>query len=308
MATGFLLLLTPWQVRSMLLGGNSYFKQVVSVNPYQPEWGMMGIGDGLTRFFSNLRRYITKEIPSACFPFIEIDYSAKEVAFSAWILGFVIFILTVGGLWNIKKNSIFIASYLLITLGILMLWPSVWFGIRFFLPLIPLVVFYMIVGLTELIRWGSRKLSFTKEGYNNKKHIQFLSYTLILSLLAFNLPKLKELHQNAQASYSKNYENYFALAKWAQYNTPKNTVFCCRKPGLFYLFANRYVTNCKNIADTEAFINDLKEKRVDYVVLDQLGYSSTVRYLYPAIQAFPEKFQLAMFVKDPDTYLLRLKR
>ena len=53
-------------------------------------------------------------------------------------------------------------------------------------------------------------------------------------------------------------------------------------------------------------IDNLIEKQVDYVVLEQLGYSSTYRYLLPAIQNNSDKFEVIQKLAEPDTYLLRL--
>ena len=43
------------------------------------------------------------------------------------------------------------------------------------------------------------------------------------------------------------------------------------------------------------------------MVLDHLGYSSTARYLYPAIQKFSAKFKVIRHIKDPDTYLFKFE-
>jgi hypothetical protein len=55
-------------------------------------------------------------------------------------------------------------------------------------------------------------------------------------------------------------------------------------------------------------LKGLIDANVDYVVLEQLGYSSTARYLYPAIQKHPECFTPVMHLENPDTYLLQFDR
>lgn len=60
--------------------------------------------------------------------------------------------------------------------------------------------------------------------------------------------------------------------------------------------------------EPEEVIRDLIDKQIKYVVLEQLGYASTVRYLYPAIVANPELFDLVWQLPDPDTYLLKFNR
>ena len=49
----------------------------------------------------------------------------------------------------------------------------------------------------------------------------------------------------------------------------------------------------------------LKDKKATHVVLDQLGFSQTGRYLYPVIQGNPEKFQGLHTIPNPETYLFK---
>jgi hypothetical protein len=111
----------------------------------------------------------------------------------------------------------------------------------------------------------------------------------------------------AQAPYYNNYKNYFELAKWIKDNTKKDAVVCVRKEGLFYLKANRYVTTFKKTLDLEEQIEYLKSKDVDYVVIDQLGFSSTYRYLYPTVERYPNKFKIIKELQNPNTYLMEFK-
>ena len=54
-------------------------------------------------------------------------------------------------------------------------------------------------------------------------------------------PCLWSLNYGAQQAYEDKYKNYFDIATWCKTNTPKDAIVCCRKPGLFYLFADRHV-------------------------------------------------------------------
>ena len=77
---------------------------------------------------------------------------------------------------------------------------------------------------------------------------------------------------------------------------------------MFYLYSNSFTVNYKYTEDEQDLINDLYNKQVDYVVMEQLGYSSTSRYLYPVIQNNPKRFELVQELNNPDTYLFRLKK
>ena len=60
--------------------------------------------------------------------------------------------------------------------------------------------------------------------------------------------------------------------------------------------------------DDKEVIKQLVDSKVDFVVLDQLGYGSTPRYLYPAIMKNQELFQVVMHLPNPDTYLFAFNK
>ena len=78
---------------------------------------------------------------------------------------------------------------------------------------------------------------------------------------------------------------------------------------MFWMESNLPGVNYKYTKDAKELLLDLVDKRVDYVVLDALGYSSTYLYLYPAIQQYPQYFPEAVFHYDnTHMYLLRYDR
>ncbi len=67
--------------------------------------------------------------------------------------------------------------------------------------------------------------------------------------------------------------------------------------------------NYKYTKDAKELLEDLVERKVDYVVLDALGYSSTYLYLFPAVQQYPQFFQeIVTHYDDTHTYLIRFNR
>ena len=74
------------------------------------------------------------------------------------------------------------------------------------------------------------------------------------------------------------------------------------------MFSKTWVCNYKWTTDESELISDLVKRNVDYVILDQLGYSSTYRYLLPAIQNHQQLFTPVMHLTNPDTYLLKFDR
>ena len=48
----------------------------------------------------------------------------------------------------------------------------------------------------------------------------------------------------------------------------------------------------------------LRSRGADFVVIDQLPFPSTARYLVPTIRKYPDLFRIVWHVKNPDTYVL----
>lgn len=289
---GFSALISPWLVRGHLLGGNSYLKQLLMVNPYRPEMGMADPGDFVGRFFNNLGRYITKEIPSANFSFISINYR-EETTLAMWVSGLLITGLLVYGIIKLKNYRWLVVSYLIGTFGILFLWPDVWVGVRFLLPAVPFLMLAMINAYSFLVK---------KYFVNSYLYLKWLPLLLVL---AFISPIVKA-HRSAAERYMQNWGNYFAMAKWVRDNAPDTSVVACRKPTMFYLYSGSYTVNYKYTDNQDDLIKNLYEKKVDYVVYDQLGYSTTYRYLRPVLQNNQSLFELVKKIENPPTYLFKL--
>jgi hypothetical protein len=56
--------------------------------------------------------------------------------------------------------------------------------------------------------------------------------------------------------------------------------------------------------DSALVLEDLKQNKVNYVVLDRLGYGSTARYLVPVVMKYKDEFSLVRKLENPPTWLL----
>jgi hypothetical protein len=292
LTTGFFLLALPWIIRGQKLGGSAYLKPLVMVNPYRPELGNADFMSYINRLFSNIARYISREIPNSAFPFIRINY-LEDISLSEWFLGIVLIALSFYGFYKLWRKGLLFVCYLLATFGILLLWPEVWRGVRFVLPVMPILLFSIIVGFYYLI---NQLLSTVK--------IKFNLLVLIILGLAFISP-IKTLHQKAKNSYPSSWKNYFQIASYFKNENIRDVTVICRKPMLFYLQSGTFTAPYLYTKDENELINDLKLKTANYVVLDNLGYRQTYEYLYPVIRNNPDMFKLVFSLQNPDTYLLK---
>ena len=138
-----------------------------------------------------------------------------------------------------------IVTYLVATFGILLLWPEVWTGVRFVLPVVPLLLFAGLLGLYYFVQYLLSKF---------RVHLKFNVLILLVFGLAYITP-IKNLHFKAKNDYPASWKNYFAVAEWFKREDLKDVVVICRKPMLFYLKSGTYTSTY--IADIVRYFIDL---------------------------------------------------
>ena len=139
-----------------------------------------------------------------------------------------------------------------------------------------------------------------------------LKYTfspwLLSLLLLTGIGNIQELHAMNKMPFPPAYQNFFRLGLVLKEHVSPETVVASRKGELLYMFSGTRVAGYAYSQDDRAVIQKMLDDGVEYVILDQLGYSSTPRYLYPTIQKNDDLFFVASHVPDPDTYLLKFDR
>ena len=289
----FIIIILPWIVRVQMQGGSPYLQQLLLADPYTPDAGAASAAQLLGRFFTNVKRYISIEIPTVFFPIAEKKIASFRLI--GWLVGIVIITLFIYGIRGIKNYRTLVAAYIIGTFGIILFWPSKWFGVRFLIGIVPLLWLLTVSGLLCFIATLLKK-----------KNIQFKTLPLCFTIIClFNLPILQKLHIDAKKPYPPNWQNYFRIALWVRNNTTPETVISCRKASFFYLFSHRPTCCYLFSEDNIKLLLDLVKQNVDYVVVDQLGYSSTLRYLIPAISQNPTFFKKAIHYENPGTFLFK---
>jgi hypothetical protein len=280
--------LLPWQIRSAKLGGSSYMKQIMKTNPYDPTSKEMHGTLWLDRFKVNAKRYISKEIPNSIFTSYEVvykDVKGKDTKNTTigYIIGFLILGLIFIGIWSEKEFKWFYLVLFTGILTVLFLWPEVWFGVRFLVPFIPLMILMFFKGL-----WHLKNLVLKTDFY--LKISPF--YSLVLGLVVLlQINSLEKLIEKVNSSYLPNWENYFMMAEYVDKNTNENAVTCTRKPELFYVSSGNKSVSFPSTKKEDEFIQFLVNKKVEYVIVENLGFKQTREYLVPFIQNNPDKFK-----------------
>ncbi len=297
---GSVLLIVPWSIRNAVCGIKSrYLGTVMTVNPWRPESGnISSVGEMLKKMIVNFDETVIKGFKEILFPFLEIDYNQASGFFQV-VGGLLIVAVIFYGAWKMEKIKWPLMAYLAGQIGLFMLWHG-GNGSRYVVPIAPLLFVGFYVGLYHLI------LLMWKKEHTLKPHFPYAFLVLVFFMLA---PLQKQAEVAKRPNYPLAYQNYFTIAREMQKQFPKNVICCCRKPELFSYYApDIYAVNYKYAIDSNELLQDLIQKKVDYVILEQLGYGSTSRYLYPAVAANPELFPVIWHLPNPDTYLLKFER
>lgn len=295
---GFLLTTLPWMIRNRLagLGSSRYLQEVMAVNIWRPEEGTVSFGELVIRGFDTLKMLITKAIPNTVIPYADVNYDAPAT-FGEWAAGLLLLGLAIYGFMQLGRYRWFLNAYTVAVVGIVCLWsaPS---GNRYIVTLAPVLEIGLVVGLYHLLALAAKGLSL--------KQAPSPLWLLLPAVLLAGKP-LKALSEKASLPLPPAYKNYYRIAETVKKELP-GSVVCSRKPSLFYLYSQGYVCNYRYTQDDKELIRGLIESRTDYVVLEQLGYASTFRYLYPAIVANEHLFIPVMHLQNPDTYLFAFDR
>lgn len=293
---GAFILYLPWMIRNNIHGiKGRYMSSIMAVNPWRPEEGELNtISAFLDKMFTNFYDTVLKGFTEVLFPFVNSQETSKTIFV---IVGSVILLVTLFGAWRMKQVKFFMPLYLLGNIFVFLVWHS-GNGTRYVWPLAPFIAYSFFYGLFEL------PTLFKKQ--NSSKYLKYSFLILVLAIFCY--PKLTEMNKKASQDYPLGYKNYFQLAKNVKQLRNKELMVSCRKPGMFHYFSETFVCNYAWTPDNDALITDMVNKNVDLVVIDQLGYSSTGRYLVPAINANGELFKNIQKLENPDTYLLQLDK
>ena len=294
-----LLLLMPWSLRNSYYGIESrYLGTIMTVNPWRPEEGSIGtFGEFFQKLLTNIDETVIKGFRELLFPFLELNYQEPS-GFLGIFAGIIVVAIIFWGAWNMGKMRWAFIAFLLANIGLFALWHG-GNGARYVVPIEPILYICFYVGVYKLILLAIRK------------PIKNDSYWPLLFLI-MALPSISSVQRFAEQNkqpYHPAYSNYFAIAKLMNSKAPKGVVVSCRKPELFSYYApNVKTTRYLYSLDSDELIQDLVNRKVDYVILEQLGYSSTHRYLLPAIQSHMDLFSVIWAPENPETYLFKFNR
>jgi hypothetical protein len=278
----FALLAGAWVFRGRRGGEGAYQNEFWMANPYDPELGTIGIGGLLVRMWENLRLYVGEVLPREW-------WGAAELPWLLALGGILLSGLAVAG-WIRRLRprpgpaELFVPLYL----GLILLWPQVWSGDRFLLPLYPFVLFWAGEVIWDGVRrWGRGAAA-------GAASVAFVLLTLP-SVAAW-----LELADDASACRRAATEDVFRChgagvmefrdaAAWAGANLPDDAVVVNRKPRIFYVLGGTPGRIFPFSRDPDVLLAEADELGARFLLLDRVDGISGY-YLPFVIEARPLAF------------------
>ncbi len=298
-------LMAPWSIRNHLVSTESsaVAGAFMLKNPYSPELGTIGLSDLATRIGHNIAIYGGAETGRAL---LGSESLWAVTAPAVWLSVLVSLLVVTGLLGKIVRDGLgMLEAYFAFFLGIVLVWPDAWSDVRFIMPLIPLMLYYLASAvelLVGLVRPWRAQAAVAAAGALIA--VAALSLSAQLVRVPANVRMLAAWSSGDRyAGYPPNWRRFFEAADWVRDNTPDSSVVSSRKPRLVYLWSHRTVVGYPFTTDTEAVMAEVTQ--ANYVIVDQVS-GTTLRYLVPALQKHQDRFKIVHRTGDPATWVLEV--
>ena len=290
-----------WDTRNKNLGftgsdyENTFFKKTNNET-------MQGVEDWKARIKSNTSNFITQWIPQATYMKDPVDKDHKNTT-GEWISGSLLLAVMIAGCLYMSTGRLLMLFYMGLTVGVLILYPEQYGGLRYITPIMPLFIFLLLNGIAACI-WGIFKI------FKVTIPPLLLQSIVILLITFINLtPKYaaaqKTYHDNARMTSwfsikDINAKYYLEASRYLDsIQGPVRPI--CRKPELTYIFSNFHACNgFPQYAEPDTIYNILRRDSINYLIVDNWFRHAYVT-LFPCIQKYPDKFKLVKQYGEADT-------
>jgi 4-amino-4-deoxy-L-arabinose transferase-like glycosyltransferase len=270
-----------WWLRTQSVGRATYMNEFWLLDPYDPSLGRVGIGGLVGRFGANLVGYATRYVPGGI-----VGAQGSWVA----LIGVLLVALAVWGWARAATSRLGVAElFVPLYLGLIFLWPEVWSGDRFALPLYPLLFFYAGDALTSVASRAGRAaavgaalvgmtiLTIPAFGY----WIRSVSNARICSSAARSV--------GPYACWGAGVNEFVRIAMWSRTALPEGSAVLSRKPSIFYVMSGVPSRTFPFSLDPDVLLAEARATGARYVVLDQWD-GQAMRYVGDAISRRPQAF------------------
>jgi hypothetical protein len=269
-----------WWLRARTQGGVDYVSQFLFVNPYSPELGRIGLTDLPARIGDNGEKYLRDHLP--------ILLTGRNTAWMLWASIAVVLTAALGWAWRLRRPAVpelFTPMYI----GLLLVWPAVWSGERFLLPLIPLLLFYAGWFVVKAGRWAHPRAGPIAAAAILAAAVLAALPTLSLQVRVGSQCTLAWRLGDRYPCLPPEWTDFFGVAEWTRLALPDTAVVISRKPRLFYVLSGHPGRIYPFSERSGAFFAAADSARARHLVFDFLD-RPTQAYVRPVLLARPAAF------------------
>ncbi len=252
------------RARSVSVAQGAYGNEFWLKDPYTPELGRVGVGGMLARVAQNMAGYVGSHVPGGIVG-----------AGGGWVpvLGVILFALAVTG-WvlRLRKGPGVAELFTPLYLGLILLWPTVWSGDRFALPLFPLLFLYageaVVTGARRLGRRGAPALAggLALLLVGAPAVVGWVGATRQASACSAMVAR-----GGPWACWGPRFGEIIEAARWSRAALPADAAVLTRKPRIFYLVSGRRSRTYPFTDDPGAFLAQADAAGARWVLLDFFG-------------------------------------
>ena len=290
-----------WSIRGMTQKEESfgYFQQLLSLDPYNPSLGKIGIGGFFYRFFSNLYKYFIDNAGM-----FNPQISKYPFTLIVTLSVFIAMLTLIGYVGALRKKIGITEIYPVLLCCMIFSWP--FYGYRFLLPVYPLIMIYALEGSLNVFNVVKSK----NRGAAIAAGILFTVF--FAAVIGTNLVRTASHIEKKARFYEKNKirtgEKFFVATEWevcdrllqaslwVVAHSDPDDVLLARKPRLISLSTDRKVAGSPQTdgLDAKKWIAD---KNIGYILIDEMYPDSYNFIMYlarekPKIPGLVEVFSL----------------
>jgi hypothetical protein len=270
-----------WWLRTQRVGQATYMGEFWLVDPYDPSLGRIGVGGLVGRFGDNLIGYVTRFIPGGI---------VGGQTTWAVLVGVLLALLALWG-WTVAvTRKVGVAElFLPLYLGLILLWPVVWSGDRFALPIYPLLFFYAGEGLVSaLSRWGKPTIVAAALIGSAAVAVPAFGYWT-RSVSTARVCASAARVAGPYACWGAGVNEFVRTALWSRSALPPGSAVLSRKPSIFYVMSGVPSRTFPFSTDPAVLFAEVRNTGAHYLVVDQWDRQAFT-YMGEVISQRPEAF------------------
>ena len=291
-SAAFFLAWLPWTLRNRAVGGGGvYLKQLIQINPYYPDQGLLDVAGFVGRLTGNGAAYLNVELPRLLWPFFSGSGGFGPISV------FIVLLVAYTLMQALRfRRDVLLVLYTAFTIGVALLW--FWVDARFLFGIVPLFIYFAVRAVSDLADGIS--------AHGGPWTGRALRWGLLITVAWGQIPGVPRLAEYARADYPPAWSRYYQAGQWLKQHTDEDAIVLCRKGYWMFIVSGRRCVGFP-FKDPSTIMEYMEKETVDYVVLESLGFAQTAKYLAPAVNEHMDRFRILWKDEQIPTYVLKFE-